>query len=86
LVAAGSIMTRDEEDQAIYAVALLTRSELTSLGPAFARAWPVEGTPCFGELLATIDEADRAFWRRKDEEQPSPQSNDLGSLPLVKPS
>lgn len=59
-------MTRDEEDQAIYAVALLTRSELTSLGPAFARAWPVEKTPCFGELLAAIDDADREHWREKD--------------------
>jgi hypothetical protein len=60
-------MTRDEEDEAIYAVALLTRSELTSLGPAFARAWPVERAPCFGELLAAVDDADRAFWRREDE-------------------
>jgi hypothetical protein len=59
-------MTRDEEDQAIYAVALLTRSELTSLGPAFARAWPVERTPCFGELLAAIDDADRDHWQRED--------------------
>lgn len=59
-------MTRDEEDQAIYAVALLTRSELTSLGPAFARAWPVETAPCFGELLAAIDDAGRSFWRRED--------------------
>lgn len=58
-------MTRDEEDQAIYAVALLTRSELTSLGPAFERAWPVENAPCFGELLAAIDDADRSFWRRR---------------------
>ena len=62
-------MTRDEEDQAIYAVALLTRSELTSLGPAFERAWPVEKAPCFGELLAAIDDADRSFWRREDSDQ-----------------
>jgi hypothetical protein len=62
-------MTRGEEDKAIYAVALLTRSELTSLGPAFARAWPVEQAPCFGELLAAIDDADREHWRGKDEEQ-----------------
>jgi hypothetical protein len=60
-------MTKDEEDEAIYAVALLTRSELTSLGPAFARAWPVETTPCFGELLAAVDDADRSFWRGQDE-------------------
>jgi hypothetical protein len=59
-------MTRDEEDQAIYAVALLTKSELTSLGPAFARAWPVEETPCFGELIAAIDDADRQHRRAND--------------------
>jgi hypothetical protein len=59
-------VTRDEEDEAIYAVGLLTRSELTLLSSAFARAWPVEKTPCFGELLAAIDDADCAFWRRQD--------------------
>jgi hypothetical protein len=59
-------MTRDEEDQAIYAVALLTKSELTSLGPAFARAWLVEETPCFGDLIAAIDDADREHWRAND--------------------
>jgi hypothetical protein len=60
-------MPKDEEDEAIYAVALLTRGELTLLGLAFARTWPVEKTPCFGELLAAIDDADRAFWSRQDE-------------------
>lgn len=59
-------MTREEEDEAIYAVALLTRSELTSLGPAFARAWPIEKAPCFDDLLAAIDEADQSYWLRKD--------------------
>jgi hypothetical protein len=63
-------MTREEEDEAIYAVALVTRSELTLLGPAFARAWPVEKTPCFGELLHAIDEADRRHWQSLDQEQP----------------
>jgi hypothetical protein len=62
-------MTRDEEDRAIYAVALLTKSEATLLGPSFARLWPVERTPCFGELLAAIDEADREHWRSRDEQQ-----------------
>lgn len=70
-------MTRDEEDQAIYAVALLTRSELTSLGPAFARAWPVEKTPCFGDLLAAIDDADREHWQREDEAQLSPSQRQI---------
>jgi hypothetical protein len=59
-------VTREEEDEAIYAVALVTRSELTSLGPAFARAWPVEKTPCFGQLLAAIDHADRERWQPDD--------------------
>lgn len=62
-------MTRDEEDQAIYAVALVTRGELNKLGPAFDRAWPVEKSPCFGELLAAIDEADRRFWKDEDAER-----------------
>lgn len=60
-------MTRDEEDEAIYAVALLTRSELTSLGPAFARAWPVQQASDFGNLLAAIDDADQSHWRRQGE-------------------
>jgi hypothetical protein len=59
-------MTEDEEDEAIYAVALLTRSQVTMLGPTFARLWPVEKTPCFGELLAAIDDADREHWRERD--------------------
>lgn len=60
-------MTRDEEDEAIYAVALLTRREATMLGPAFARLWRVEQAPCFGELLAAIDDADRDYWQRQNE-------------------
>jgi hypothetical protein len=60
-------MNRDEEDEQIYAVALLTRSQVTMLGPTFARLWPVEKTPCFGELLAAIDDADRTFWQRQDD-------------------
>jgi hypothetical protein len=70
-------MTRDEEDQAIYAVALVTRGELSKLGPAFERAWPVEKTPCFGELLAAIDEADRIFWKGDDAEQSVPAQGQI---------
>jgi hypothetical protein len=62
-------MTRDEEDKAIYAVALVTKGELNKLGPAFERAWPVETTPCFGGLLFAIDEADQRYWREKDQEE-----------------
>ncbi len=59
-------MTRDEEDKAIYAVALVTRSELNKLGPAFARAWPVENAPSFEELLAAIDKAEHAQTQAED--------------------
>jgi hypothetical protein len=59
-------VTKAEEDEAIYAVALVTRGELNKLGPSFDRAWPVEMTPCFGDLLSAIDEADREHWRTQD--------------------
>jgi hypothetical protein len=62
-------MTIDEEDEAIYAVALLTRSEAALLGSAFARLWRVEMTPCFGGLIAAIDGADRQHWRKVDSDQ-----------------
>ncbi len=50
----------------IIAVGLLTDADLKRLGPQFSRAYPVEGTPCFGELMHAIDEADRDYWRRHD--------------------
>ena len=43
----------------IVAVGLLTGHDLSLLGPAFDRAWPVEEAPSFNELLRAIDEADR---------------------------
>jgi hypothetical protein len=43
----------------IVAVGLLTQHDLNMLGPAFDRAWPVEETPNFSELLRAIDDADR---------------------------
>lgn len=43
----------------IVAVGLLTKHDLGLLGPTFDRAWPVEETPSFNELLRAIDEADR---------------------------
>ena len=47
----------------IVAVGLLTRQDLSLLGPAFDRAWPVEEAPSFNELLRAIDEADRKLQR-----------------------
>ncbi len=52
------------EPERIVAVGLLTVRDLALLGPTFDRSWPIDETPCFGELLRAIDEADRQF--RKD--------------------
>jgi hypothetical protein len=46
------------DQERIVAVGLLTRQDLSVLGPAFDRAWPVEQAPSFNELLRAIDEAD----------------------------
>ena len=43
----------------IVAVGLLTKQDLSLLGPTFDRAWPVEEAPAFHQLLRAIDEADR---------------------------
>lgn len=43
----------------IVALALVTRKELDLLGPQFDCAYPIDETPCFGELLQAIDLADR---------------------------
>ena len=48
----------------IVAVALLTESDLTVLGPTFTRAWPVEDAPVFGQLLQEIDKAEIELSRR----------------------
>jgi hypothetical protein len=45
--------------QRIVAVGLLTKRDLSLLGPTFDRVWPVEAAPAFSELLRAIDEADR---------------------------
>lgn len=42
----------------IVAVGLLTQRDLTTLGPAFKWAWPIDEAPDFEELLRAIDEAD----------------------------
>lgn len=55
-------MTQDR----IIAVGLLTRRDLSVLGPAFSRAWPVEEAPSFNELLRAIDEADQELARKRN--------------------
>ena len=54
----------------IVAVGLLTRNELSLLGPAFDRVWPVEEAPSFNELLRAIDEADEGLKRSSSSVQP----------------
>lgn len=54
------------ESNLIVAVGLLTAKDLDMLGPAFTRAWPVDETPCFPQLLCAIDDADRKLWRARD--------------------
>ncbi|HVI05562.1 MAG TPA: hypothetical protein VM711_05660 [Sphingomicrobium sp.] len=43
----------------IVAIGLLVKQDLRLLGPTFDRAWPVEETYSFNELLRAIDEAER---------------------------
>jgi hypothetical protein len=49
----------------IVAVGLLTQAHLDRLGPSLTHVWPVDETPCFGELLQAIDEADREVRRER---------------------
>ena len=58
------------QTERIVAIGLLTRRDLTLLGPAFDRAWPVEEAPNFSELLRAIDEADRKL-RQSQQGDPS---------------
>jgi hypothetical protein len=53
----------DQFADRIIAVALLTRRDLDLLGPTFDRAWPVEDSPEFNELLKAIDDADGKLGR-----------------------
>ena len=57
--------------EGIVAVGLLTQRELDRLGPSFTRAWPVDETPHFHELLEAIDKADRELRRAREAAQPS---------------
>lgn len=57
----------------IIAVGLLTQPDLEVLGQGFRRAYPVDETPCFGEILRAIDEADRELWHARDEDATKPR-------------
>ena len=43
----------------IVAVALLTQENLNLFGSCLKRVFPLQQTPCFSELIAALDEADR---------------------------
>ncbi|HEU4969174.1 hypothetical protein [Sphingomonas sp.] len=48
-----------EEAERIVAIGLLTEQDLDILGTGFRRAFRVDDTPCFDELLEQIDAAER---------------------------
>ena len=56
-------MVKYVKRERIVALGLLTECDLEKLGPSFARAYPIDETPFFGELLAAIDQADRDLSR-----------------------
>ncbi|MBY8823787.1 hypothetical protein [Sphingomonas colocasiae] len=48
-----------DEEEPIVAIGSLKLTDLALLGPTFERAYKIDETPCFGDLLRAIDEADR---------------------------
>ena len=52
------------DQDGIVAIGLLTRRDLTLLGPTFDRLWPVEDAPDFAEMLRAIDTADEELRQR----------------------
>jgi hypothetical protein len=50
----------------VVALVLLSQSEMERYGSALKQVFPVSETPCFGELLRLIDEADREHWGADD--------------------
>lgn len=58
----------------IVALGLLTQADLDRLGEGFSRLYPVDDTPCFGELLHAIDVADRELRESADWQEPKEDS------------
>jgi hypothetical protein len=56
----------------IVAVALLTQREVTALGPAFKRLWPIDQAPEFADLLRAIDDAERKLQHDKESPHRTP--------------
>ncbi|MFD1613320.1 hypothetical protein ACFSCW_16075 [Sphingomonas tabacisoli] len=53
----------------IVAIGLLTEQDLSLLGSGFRRAFRVDDTPCFDDLLAAIDQAEERADRVRAETQ-----------------
>jgi len=56
------------DHERIVAVGLLTVQDLHRLGPTFDRAYPIDETPVFSDLLREIDAAET---RRRREADPA---------------
>jgi hypothetical protein len=48
----------DDEEEPIVAIGLLTENDLNLLGSGFRRAFRVDDSPVFDDLLAAIDAAE----------------------------
>ena len=48
-----------DEQEPIVAVGLLTQNDLDLLGSGFRRAFMIDDTPCFEDLLSAIDAAEQ---------------------------
>ena len=59
---------RSLADERVVAVGLLTTRDLSLLGPTFNRAWPVQDSATFNELLRAIDEAEGRLRREPAQE------------------
>jgi hypothetical protein len=49
----------ESDQEPIVAVGLLTQTDLNLLGSGFRRAFMIDDTPCFEELLNAIDAAEQ---------------------------
>lgn len=56
-----------KEQEPVVAIGLLTARDLDILGTGFRRAFPIEDSACFDELLKAIDAADVAREKQRDD-------------------
>ncbi|MEG3154453.1 hypothetical protein U1700_06070 [Sphingomonas sp. RB1R13] len=71
----------------IAACAAVTQEGSEFLSPIFARAYPVDETHCFGDLLRAMDQADQAAEQKQDWRWPMIQEADAAhSVPMASPT